>query len=175
MYMFHRVRRGDTLSDLAKIYQTSIHAISAANHINKSHTIIVGNVLKIPNRNIAENIYADEPVAHGQSFIYKVKSGDNLWNIAGKFNTTTKSIMTTNKLSSTALIIGQSLNITSEKPLETEQLKIAKKKDSTYQVRSGDSPFIIAKKYNMSLNRLFALNDLNKKSTIFPGQKLIVE
>jgi membrane-bound lytic murein transglycosylase D len=72
--------------------------------------------------------------------------------------------MTTNKLSTTALSIDQLLNITSEK-----------KGTSTYKVRSGDSPFLIAKKYNMSLNRLLALNRLSKKSKIFPGQKLIVE
>ena len=172
MVVYHRVRRGDTLSGLAKKYKTSIRAISAANHIYKSHRIIAGKVLKIPSRTNAANIHAaaSRPVAPGQRLKYKVKSGDNLWNIARKFNTTTKSIMTTNKLSTTALSIGQSLNITSEK-----QLKIAKKGASTYKVQSGDSPFLIAKKYNMSLNRLLALNHLNKRSKIFPGQKLIVE
>jgi len=52
---------------------------------------------------------------------------------------------------------------------------MAKKGASKYKVKSGDSPFLIAKKYNMNLNRLLALNHLNKKSKIFPGQKLIVE
>ena len=172
MYVFHRVRRGDTLSGLAKKYKTSIRAISTANHIHKSQRIIAGKVLKIPSRTNAANIHAKASVrvVPEQRLVYKVKSGDNLWNIARKFDTTTKNIMVTNKLSSTALSIGQSLNITSEK-----QLKIAKKGASTYKVRSGDSPFLIAKKYNMSLNRLLALNQLNKKSKIFPGQKLIVE
>jgi len=172
LYVFHRVKRGDTLSELANRYKTSILAITAANHIHKSHTIIVGKVLKIPSRNAAENIYTDEskPAAHEQSLVYNVKSGDNLWNIAEKFDTTTKNIVVANKLSSTALRIGQCLKITSEK-----QQKIAMKGNSTYKVRSGDSPFIIAKKHNMSLSRLLALNHLNKKSKIFPGQKLIVE
>jgi len=172
MYVFHRVKRGDTLSGLAKMYKTSIHAISDANHIHKSSRIIAGKVLKIPSRTNAANIHAaaSPPVVPGQNIIYEVKSGDNLWNIAGKFDTTTKNIMATNKLSSTALSIGQRLSITSEK-----QLEIAKEGASTYKVRPGDSPFIIAKKYNISLNRLLALNHLNKKSKIFPGQKLIVE
>jgi len=172
MVVYHRVRRGDTLSGLAKRYQTSIRAISTANHIHKSQRIIAGKILKIPSRSKAANSHADvsKPVGPGQSHIYRVKSGDNLWNIARKFDTTTKNIMAANKLSSTALSIGQCLNIISEK-----QLEIAKRGASTYKVRSGDSPFIIAKKYNMSLNRLLALNHLNKKSKIFPGQKLIVE
>ena len=44
-----------------------------------------------------------------------------------------------------------------------------------YQVKSGDNPFLIAKKHKMSLNRLLALNRLSENSRIFPGQKLIVE
>ncbi|MCP4673074.1 MAG: LysM peptidoglycan-binding domain-containing protein, partial [Desulfobacula sp.] len=37
------------------------------------------------------------------------------------------------------------------------------------------SPFLIAKRYKMNLDRFLALNHLSKRSTIFPGQKLIVE
>ena len=172
MYVYHRVRRGDTLSGIAKKYKTSIRSISITNHINKNHKIIAGKVLKIPSRTGGANINvaASQPVIPGQTHTYRVKRGDNLWNIARKFSTTTKNIIATNKLSNTTLNIGQTLYITSKK-----QFKIAKKGAFTYKVRSGDSPFLIAKKYNMSLNRLLALNNLTKTSKIFPGQKLIVE
>jgi len=170
MVVYHRVRRGDTLSGLANKYKTSIRAISRANNIYKSHRIIAGKVLKIPSKTHAASIQVADsrPVKKGKRFTYKVKSGDNLWNIARKFNTTTKNIMLANNLSTTALSIGQRLKITSKNQLN-------RKGNATYRVRSGDSPFLIAKKYNMSLNRLLALNRLNKKSKIFPGQKLIVE
>jgi len=172
MIVYHRVRRGDTLSGIAEKYKTSIRAISVANHINKSHTIIAGKVLKIPSRasRAKINTVASQPLSPGQSLTYTVRRGDNLWNIARKFGTTTKNIMASNRLPSTKLSIGQTLYITSKK-----QLKIAKKRTSTYKVRSGDSPFTIAKKYNMRLNRLLVLNRLTKRSKIFPGQKLIVE
>jgi membrane-bound lytic murein transglycosylase D len=171
-YVFHRVKKGDTLSELAKKYKTSIRAISIANHIHKSHRIIAGKVLKIPSKSNGANINAvvSQIRAPGKKLRYNVKRGDNLWNIARKFGTTTKNIMATNKLSKTALKVGQTLYITSEK-----SSKLAKKGSGTYRVKSGDSPFTIAKKYNMRLNRLLALNHLNKKSKIFPGQKLVVE
>jgi len=172
MYVFHRVRKGQTLSGIAEKYKTSVRAISNANNINKSHRIYAGKVLKIPSRSKGMNVQAvaSYPVAVGQTRTYIVKRGDSLWNIARKFGTTTKSIMAVNSLPNTTLSIGQALRIGSKKPL-----LLAKKGASTHKVRSGDSPFSIAKKYRMSLNRLLVLNHLNKRSRIFPGQKLIVE
>ena len=172
MYVYHRVRRGDTLSGLAKKYRTSIRAISNANHINRRHTIIAGKVLKIPSRdnNIRNKAIASYKIEPGKTVKYKVKSGDSLWIIARKFGTTTKAIMSVNKLNNTTLSIGQTLYLTSK-----EQVKIVKNGGSTYRVRSGDSPFLIAKRHNMNLNRFLALNNLSKRSTIFPGQTLIVE
>jgi len=177
MFVYHRVRRGDTLSVIAEKYKTSVRAISAANNINKYHTIIAGKVLKIPSKTNGAriNVAASHRIPPGKTLTYRVRRGDNLWIIARKFGTTTKNIMTINSLSRTTLNIGQTLYITSGKQLTAEQSKIAKKGAVTYHVKSGDSPFTIAKKYNMSLNRLLALNHLNKRSTIFPGQKLIVE
>jgi len=172
MYVYHRVRRGDTLSGIAKKYKTSVRAISVTNNISRSHTIIAGKVLKIPSRTSGANINVmpSHRIPPGKTLTYRVKGGDNLWIIARKFGTTTKNIMTVNSLSRTTLSIGQTLYITSGK-----QSTAAKKGAVTYHVQSGDSPFTIAKKHNMSLNRLLALNHLNKRSTIFPGQKLIVE
>ena len=44
-----------------------------------------------------------------------------------------------------------------------------------YEVRRGDTLFGIAKKVNISLDKLCRLNGLNKAGNIIPGQKLLVE
>ena len=44
-----------------------------------------------------------------------------------------------------------------------------------YLVRSGDSPYKIAKSHNMSLGHFLRINDLTPRSKIFPGQVLKVE
>lgn len=75
--------------------------------------------------------------------------------------------MAANHLSNATLHVGQVLTITPSKKSLTAPVY--------YHVKSGDSPFLIAKKYNMSLDRLLALNRLSKTCKIFPGQKLVVE
>lgn len=177
MYVYHRVRRGETLSGIARKYKTSIRAISTANHINRRYTIIAGQTLKIPSRNgyAAKRTASVRKVAPGKTIPYTVRRGDNLWHIARKFGTTTKTIKAVNKLSSNRLSIGQRLYITSRYSSATSFVKSSGARGSTYQVQSGDSPFLIAKKYNMDLNRFLALNQLSKNCKIFPGQSVIIE
>lgn len=172
MYVFHRVRRGETLSEIAEKYKSSIRSISLVNNINRSHRIYAGKVLKIPSRSNRYPVktIASRKIPPGKTITYNVRRGDSLWIIARKFGTTTKNIMAVNNLASARLDIGQTLYITNDKTPVTP-----KEGSSTYQVRSGDSCFSIAKKHNMSLNRLLILNRLSDSSKIFPGQKLIVE
>lgn len=166
---YHKIRRGETLSSIAKRYGTTVNAIARANNISRTHRIIAGKVIKVPNSGTGSQASLDSTAAaKTQSPIqYKVRKGDSLWVIARKFSTTTKEIMAANNLSSAMLQVGQMLTIT---PSQSTSAK-----PSYYLVKSGDSPFLIAKKHNMSLNRLLALNRLSKTCTIFPGQKLIVE
>jgi len=44
-----------------------------------------------------------------------------------------------------------------------------------YKVKPGDSPFKIAKKHRMDLNKLLLINSLTKRSIIHPGQRLFIE
>jgi membrane-bound lytic murein transglycosylase D len=48
-------------------------------------------------------------------------------------------------------------------------------KTRTYRVLKGDTPFLIAQKHQMDLSQLLSLNHLTPRSTIFPGQLLLVK
>lgn len=171
MYVYHRVRRGETLSEIAEKYKSSIRSISRVNNISR-YRIYAGKVLKIPSRKnrAPVNNIAVKKIPPGKTITYNVRRGDSLWIIARKFGTTTKHIMAINNLTDARLDIGQTLYISNSKKAAGPKLG-----SSTYQVRSGDSCFLIAKRHNMTLNRLLALNSLSKGSKIFPGQTLIVE
>ena len=56
----------------------------------------------------------------------------------------------------------------------TEKTK-HKNKLIAYKVKPGDSPFKIAKRYKMDLNKLLLINSLKKTSIIHPGQRLFIE
>lgn len=171
-FVYHRVRRGETLSGLAMKYRTTVRAISAVNRIDRHHTIIAGKVLKIPVKDQSGASDSQRVTLEpGQKTTYTVRQGDNLWIIARRFNTTTKHIMAVNNLTGTFLHVGQKLVISSNR----DTADASGKTGTVYRVKKGDSPFSIAKKHNMSLHRLMALNRLTKRSKIFPGQTLYVE
>jgi membrane-bound lytic murein transglycosylase D len=169
---WHRVRRNETLSTIARRYKTSVKAIMAANNIRNRHLIRAGKALKIPVMGYASG--SKKRYQSGQRKIadapykYKVKHGDNLWTIAGRYGTTVKKIMAINKLRSTTLTVGQTLIINPNKLVSSSI-------QTRHRVRKGDSPSSIAKKYNISLKQLLTLNQLNRNSTIFPGQSLIIK
>ena len=172
IYVYHRVRKGETLSGIASRYRISVRKIMSVNKIRRANKIVAGKVLKVPSqsRKTADSNAVAFLSSQKKTFKHRVRQGDSLWNIARRFNTTTKNIMIENRLKSTTLYINQVLRITSGKKSIS-----AKKKTYLYKVKSGDSPSLIAKKYRMRLNRFLKINNLNKRSKIFPGQRLIVE
>lgn len=104
-YVYHRVRRGETLSLIALKYHTSMNSIARANHIRRKHLIRAGQLLKIPTRHYASHYSVP---ADGK---YRVRKGDSLWLIARKFNTSTKTLQKINNLRSVTLYVGQILRV----------------------------------------------------------------
>ena len=169
-FFYHRVRRGESLSVIARKYKTTMRKIASVNNIRRYRSIAAGKLLKIPQGQKVFNL-SKKSIKHTKSVKrHVVKRGDSLWNLARRYGTTTKKIKRLNNMRTANLSIGQVLKINS-----TEKKSKRQKKVGVYKVRRGDSLFIIAKKYKMKLNRLFTLNRLNSRSTIYPGQKLYVE
>ncbi len=170
-YVWHRVRRGESLSTIARRYRTSVSKIKYANNL-RSSLIRSGRKLKIPLHGyVASRTHAVQPTTVPSSGIHYVHKGDSLWIIAKRYSTTVQEIRSLNGLNTNRLHIGQPLKIPGFKPEplpDTSQL-------STYAVQRGDSPFTIAKKHNMPLERLLRINQLTPRSKIFPGQKLFIE
>ena len=142
-----------------------------ANNLRRSNYIVAGKRLKIPRRGYMQSKpRAVQKPRNGQALSHVVRKGNSLFTIAKRYGTTTKKIQELNKLTTTILQKGQVLLIfpAQGKPPVVKGL-------ATYKVRSGDSPFLIAQRHQMPLDRLLYLNQLYPASTIYPGQKLYIE
>ncbi len=174
-YTYHRVRSGETLAGIARRYKTSTATIASLNKLGRSRMIRAGRTLKIPQ---GRYVASEQTTKKQTSFsgTHSVVKGDSLWNIANRYGTTVQQIQDLNNLSSKDLRIGQKLKIPGYKPSplpEASELSAANM--STYYVQQGDTPFTIANKHKITLERLLYLNQLSPQSKIYPGQKLVVE
>ncbi len=93
----YTVKKGDNLYSIARRYNTTVSDIINLNNL-KNNNLSIGQVLKIPTTNTTTTTYI-------------VKSGDNLYSIARKYNTTVDNIKRKNNLTSNLLRVGQKLII----------------------------------------------------------------
>jgi membrane-bound lytic murein transglycosylase D len=107
----HRIRRGESLSQIASKYGSSVRAIVLANNIRHKHRIRAGKKIKIPLRSSSLRTYAAKPPELLPDGKYRIQKGDSLWLIAKKFKTDTKTLMRLNNLKTTRLYVGQTLKI----------------------------------------------------------------
>lgn len=169
-FLYHRVRRGETLSTIAKRYRTSVSRIARVNKVGKKNIIVAGKMLKIPQKGVSFLPGGKKTkITYGQAKKHVVRKGDSLWNVARHNGTTTNEIKVLNGLSTADLRIGQVLK------LPNGSGKTKARKTIVYRVQAGDSPFTIAQRHNIDLERFLSLNRLTSSSKIFPGQKLYIK
>lgn len=93
------VQRGDSLYSIANKFNTTVNEIKSLNNLT-TNLLNIGQTLKIPLSSNSQNVYI-------------VQSGDSLYSIANKFNTTVNEIKSLNNLTNNLLSIGQQLIIPS--------------------------------------------------------------
>ncbi len=130
------VQSGDSLYSIAKKFGTTADKIKQLNNLN-NNILSVGQEIVIPS------------VALSEVTIYKVQSGDNLYDLAKKFGTSVSELKDLNNLKSDSLSINQELKVPAVNIGAT-----------TYTVKSGDSLYSIAKKFNTSVDSLKKKNGL---------------
>ena len=100
----HHVVKNDTVWDLSQKFGVSIKSIEQLNHIDQNTNMIyVGQDLQIPNE--------DTQTPKNNTHTYTVQSGDSLWAIAQKFNTSVDHLKQLNGLTSNLIYVGQTLNV----------------------------------------------------------------
>jgi LysM repeat protein len=110
-----------------------------------------------------------EPSSTKQTTDYIVVSGDTLWKIASKFNTTSSEIVTLNNLDPNKyLYVGQKLKVPASASQPEQQPA------TTYSVVSGDTLWKIAQKFGVTAQAIVDANKMDPTAYLYIGQKLII-
>lgn len=155
------VQKGDTLYGISRQYNTSVQKLRELNNL-KNDNIFPSQVLII-SQNSESN--------PSECVIYTVVSGDNLYSIAKKYNTTVDAIKRYNNLISNLLSIGQRIKI----PCYIGQNSSTEKPDYiSYVVQAGDSLYSIAKKFDTTVSKIKSDNKLTS-DLLSIGKVLIID
>lgn len=161
-YVNYTVQAGDSLYSIANKFGTTVDKIKKDNNL-KTDALSIGQVLIVDdNKGVSsvEECYGEDFVVPGDYITYTVKSGDNLYSIARKYNTSVSEIKSLNNLSTNNLSIGQ-------------VLKIPSTGDTYYTVQAGDSLYSIARKFDTTVDAIKRKNNLTS-NLLSLGQKLII-
>jgi murein DD-endopeptidase MepM/ murein hydrolase activator NlpD len=167
------VQEGDTLFSIAQSYGLSVEELAAANGIDDTALISVGQELIIP---IYQPGPTPEPQAKpsGAPPVYVVQPGDTLSAIADRFATTVEALVAANDIADPSLIeVGQKLVIPTAHP---ELVPIAESQPYSrlHPVRSGETLPALAFRYGATVHALREANDLGRLGLILPGQELTI-
>jgi len=103
--VFYFVQRGETLFAIAKRYQTTVHAIVAANRLDDPNGICPGQALIIPRP-------GEVPLPPPGGIVHLVRPGETPFQLADKFGTTVPEILRANQIAHPEFIMaGQQLVI----------------------------------------------------------------
>jgi membrane-bound lytic murein transglycosylase D len=184
----HIVKDGESLYSIAKTYNLTIDELKKFNNINKK-SIYPGQELKLTQEiaetasktsKTVETTKSEESinkiVTSKKVISHKVKSGESLYSIAKDYDVSIEDLKKLNDIETSKIQPGQKLKIS--QPSETitkESITKAEisSKNITHKVQSGESLYSIAKDYNVSIDDLKKLNNI-ENSNIQPGKKLII-
>ncbi|MCE2447431.1 MAG: LysM peptidoglycan-binding domain-containing protein [Candidatus Latescibacteria bacterium] len=196
---WYRVRRGDTLSKIARQFAVPVYKLKALNRLD-GNVIHVGQKLylqtAVPTRSASADDNDEEPSE------YTVRRGDTLSKIALRFDVGLGFLRQLNKLKSDLIRPGQKLRLRASRLEEAvhvvkegetltetvsqlqrlnalvgdriligQKLRLKDAASTVHIVERGDALWEIARAYGVSVYRLKMLNGL-RSNRIYPGQEL---
>lgn len=169
----HIVKSGENLGSIAKRYRISVNQLKAWNNL-KGTTIYPGQKLIVYSSGapMAQAGNSSPVERSTEQKIHTVKSGENLSLIAKKYKCSVTEIKRWNNLKTNTLQIGQKLKVYPPANINTT----TSNGYVIYTVKSGDSLWTIAKKFDgVTVEQIMQLNGLNKNTILKVGQKLKIK
>lgn len=193
----YTVKKGDNLWTIARRSNVSLNELYAANGLDTTSILSIGQQLQIPVEGSTATVTAPSPDTYQPTSFnqgsteYMVKRGDSLSKIANQFDTSVRAIKAANGLSSDLIRVGDKLVVpVSSSSIGTSSAMSAAPSDSmsssstapsfsasgarTHTVKSGEYPGKIASQYDMTTDELLALNGITDPRKLQVGKVLKV-
>jgi membrane-bound lytic murein transglycosylase D len=178
----HTVKKGDTLSVIARLYRVDVEPILEINRLKRTSLLSVGMNLLIPiptdgkSASIALRRLEDKNQSSGvYEITYTIKRGDTLWSIANGMGVNIGALSRWNNLDpEKKLTPGDKLKIkiTSSPEPSSEPLGKKEGKEIIYVVKEGDTLWGIAQKFNVTIAEIRSWNGLDGGDRIYPSARL---
>jgi membrane-bound lytic murein transglycosylase D len=179
----HQVRSGETLSQIALKYRTTIAAIRSANGIS-GNTIRAGAYLTVPvaarplseySQSAEARLAKTQNVKRGGNRVeHQVRSGESFWSIGRRYGVEVRQLAGWNGMAPRdTLSIGQKLVVwTKGAAPASAPASNGTTRKLRYTVKSGDSLYLIANRFRITVSDLVRWNSIDKNKILRPGQTL---
>ena len=181
----HKVKNGEAISQIAERYNTTIATIQTANKL-RGNTIRAGAYLMIPVATKPLSDYgqsADErrsrkqnTARSGNRIEHVVASGESFWTISRRYGVNMNKLAAWNGTAPRdTLSVGQKLVVWTEQAVPGNAVTSnGTTRKLNYTVRRGDSLYLIANKFRITVSDLVKWNKIDKNKILRPGQKLMM-
>jgi membrane-bound lytic murein transglycosylase D len=185
-WLRHKVKNGEAISQIALKYNTTVSEIRAANNL-RGNMIRAGHYLLIPVASKPLAAYSQSADARlaktqnrkraGSKVEHVVRNGESFWTISRQYDITHRQLAAWNGMApGDTLPVGRKLVIWTDRTTAALTSPTAALGNTTrklrYTVRKGDSLYLIASRFRVSINDIARWNNLDKNKILRPGQKL---
>jgi len=180
----HVVKKGESFPKIAKLYRIDVEPILEINRWDKKSRLSAGTnlLIPLPKDQDLKPVSLAKKESRGTDrgskpveTTYTIKKGDSLWSIANEMGVNIGALGRWNHLhADKKLMPGDKLKIrigeTSRSSEEPRGKPVGK--EMIYVVKKGDTLSSIARKFNLTVSEIKALNQLGKEDQIHPEDRL---
>ncbi len=148
MYTIYNVGYGDSLEKIASYYNTDVETLKEINNYPDNYSVSMGEQVIVPN------------IRNNRFITYVIKKGDNLYDIARRYNVDVNTLMMLNGLEKEEFIY------------PNQEIIVPRDKVKVYVTKQGDTLENVLAKQNISLDELYSRN---REIYLLPEQMIILK